>query len=93
MPTPALILDFWFAEITPAQWWAKSDDFDRLVEARFGAVLQAAAQLLDTGRDGSASAQIVERNQCQPGRPAGQLQLAAIAVLQPDFGHAEAQAA
>ena len=44
MPTPALILDFWFAEITPAQWWAKSDDFDRLVEARFGAVLQAAAR-------------------------------------------------
>ena len=43
MTTPALILDFWFAEIPPAQWWAKSDDFDRVVEARFGAVLQAAA--------------------------------------------------
>ena len=44
MTTPADILDFWFAEITPAQWWAKSDDFDRQVATRFGAVLQAAAR-------------------------------------------------
>ena len=32
--TPASVLDFWFGETDPAQWWAKSDDFDRLVEAR-----------------------------------------------------------
>ena len=44
MTTPADILDFWFAEIQPAQWWNKSDDFDRLIAARFGAVLQAAAR-------------------------------------------------
>ena len=44
MTTPADILDFWFAEIQPAQWWSKSDDFDRLIATRFGAVLQAAAR-------------------------------------------------
>ena len=44
MTTPADILDFWFAEITPAQWWNKSDDFDRLIATRFGAVLEAAAR-------------------------------------------------
>ena len=44
MTTPADILDFWFAEIQPAQWWNKSDDFDRLIATRFGAALQAAAR-------------------------------------------------
>ena len=44
MTTPADILDFWFSEIQPAQWWNKSDDFDRLIATRFGAVLQAAAR-------------------------------------------------
>lgn len=44
MTTPADILDFWFAEIQPTQWWSKSDDFDRLIATRFGAVLQAAAR-------------------------------------------------
>ena len=42
MTTPADILDFWFAEITPAQWWAKSDDFDRQVTE-----LQVRAALLN----------------------------------------------
>ena len=44
MTTPADILDFWFSEIQPAQWWSKSDDFDRLIATRFGAVLQAAQE-------------------------------------------------
>ncbi|SBT06315.1 conserved hypothetical protein [Candidatus Accumulibacter aalborgensis] len=39
---PADVLGFWFGEVTPAQWWAKSDAFDRLVEARFGALHAAA---------------------------------------------------
>ncbi len=34
--TPDAILDFWFKEITPKQWWARSDDFDRHIESRFG---------------------------------------------------------
>lgn len=40
--SPAEVLGFWFEETTPKQWWAKSDAFDRLVDARFG-VLHAAA--------------------------------------------------
>jgi uncharacterized protein (DUF924 family) len=40
--TPAHILTFWFEEITPAQWWAKSDAFDAMVTQRFGAVHRAA---------------------------------------------------
>ena len=38
------ILDFWFREITPAQWWKVDPGFDRLIEARFLPVLRQAAQ-------------------------------------------------
>jgi uncharacterized protein (DUF924 family) len=41
---PESVLSFWFEEITPKQWWLRSDDFDRLIESRFGAFHQAAAQ-------------------------------------------------
>ena len=37
------IIDFWFKELTPKQWFAKDDDFDRLCNDRFGEVLKAAA--------------------------------------------------
>ena len=40
----AEVLHFWFAETRPAQWWAKSDDFDCLVAARFGALHAAAVR-------------------------------------------------
>lgn len=36
------VLNFWFEELTPAQWWAKSPALDSLIEARFGAVHEAA---------------------------------------------------
>lgn len=39
---PDVVLDFWFKEATPQQWWSKSDDFDRLIELRFGALHRAA---------------------------------------------------
>ncbi len=29
------ILKFWFEEISPSQWWTKSDDFDQLIRERF----------------------------------------------------------
>ncbi|MBB1074236.1 DUF924 domain-containing protein [Rhodoferax sp. 4810] len=41
---PDAVLAFWFDEASPQQWWAKSDDFDRLIRQRFGAVHAAAAQ-------------------------------------------------
>jgi len=42
--TPADVLAFWFEETTPAQWWSKSPDFDRLIAARFGALHTAASR-------------------------------------------------
>lgn len=38
------VLDFWFKEITPAQWWQADPAFDRLIGTRFLLVLQRAAQ-------------------------------------------------
>jgi uncharacterized protein (DUF924 family) len=38
------ILDFWFKEITPAQWWKSDADFDRLIQSRFLSVMQQAAR-------------------------------------------------
>jgi uncharacterized protein (DUF924 family) len=39
---PEAVLTFWFEETAPSNWWARSDDFDRLIESRFGAVHRAA---------------------------------------------------
>lgn len=41
---PAAVLDFWFGELSPRQWWSGSDEVDRRVAARFGACLAAAAR-------------------------------------------------
>jgi len=55
--TPADVLGFWFEETSPAQWWAKSDVFDRVVETRFGALHAAAVRgELYAWRQGAAAA-------------------------------------
>ncbi|MDE3022168.1 MAG: DUF924 domain-containing protein [Pseudomonadota bacterium] len=33
---PEEVLSFWFDEVTPKQWWAKSEEFDHHIESRFG---------------------------------------------------------
>lgn len=38
------VLDFWFSDIEPAQWWKPHPAFDALVRARFGELHRAAAQ-------------------------------------------------
>lgn len=38
------ILDFWFKEITPEQWWKADPEFDRIIASRFLPILQQAAQ-------------------------------------------------
>lgn len=43
LPDSEAILDFWFKESTPKQWFARSDDFDRLIATRFSAIYAAAA--------------------------------------------------
>ena len=32
------IINFWFEEIEPKQWWQKSEEFDTLIENRFGTI-------------------------------------------------------
>ena len=41
---PQTILQFWFQEITPAQWWKSDPAFDALITERFGATLRQAMQ-------------------------------------------------
>lgn len=38
------VLEFWFEEATPKQWWAVDTGFDVLIARRFGALLHQAAQ-------------------------------------------------
>lgn len=42
LQTPDNILTFWFEETAPKQWWGGSDEFDRQIASRFGAVHAAA---------------------------------------------------
>jgi uncharacterized protein (DUF924 family) len=42
--TPDHILDFWFRQTDPAQWWQKSAAFDALIRDRFGALHEAATR-------------------------------------------------
>ncbi|MDQ7727561.1 DUF924 family protein [Halomonas sp. SpR8] len=45
MPSDAqAVLDFWFEELTPAQWFKKDLEMDRLIAERFGAMHAEAAQ-------------------------------------------------
>lgn len=37
------VLDFWFKELTPKQWFAKSDELDNTIKERFSHTLEAAA--------------------------------------------------
>ena len=39
---PGAVLDFWFQEIRPAQWWKVNPAFDALVRTRFGALHEQA---------------------------------------------------
>lgn len=36
------IIDFWFKELEPKDWWKKSDDFDRMIDERFATALECA---------------------------------------------------
>lgn len=37
------IFRFWFEELSPKDWWKKSEELDREIEKRFGRTLKAAA--------------------------------------------------
>jgi uncharacterized protein (DUF924 family) len=38
------IIEFWFGDISPKQWWRKDPEFDRSIRERFGAVHAAATR-------------------------------------------------
>lgn len=42
--TAQQVLDFWFRECTPAQWFARDDAFDDRIRQRFGALRERAAK-------------------------------------------------
>jgi uncharacterized protein (DUF924 family) len=54
------ILDFWFAEIAPAQWWKRDPVFDRLIETRFLAILEQAARAELAGWRASVQGRLAE---------------------------------
>ena len=39
---PQTVLDFWFHEIKPAQWWSADPGFDALIRSRFGTLHEQA---------------------------------------------------
>lgn len=41
--SPNDVLEYWFNELTPADWFAKSDALDAKITSRFGKVLEACA--------------------------------------------------
>ena len=41
---PQAVLQFWFHEVTPAQWWKVDPAFDRLMAERFGPLHRQACQ-------------------------------------------------
>ena len=43
-PDSRAVLDFWFDEIEPAQWWKSDPAFDALVRTRFGDLHRAAVR-------------------------------------------------
>ena len=49
------VLEFWFSELEPRQWWVKDESLDREIEERFGALhADAAAAKLYAWRETAA---------------------------------------
>ena len=44
LPDSRQVIDFWFAEAEPSQWWRSDPAFDRLIAERFGSVHARAAK-------------------------------------------------
>lgn len=58
---PQRVLDFWFREIKPAQWWSADPAFDALIRTRFGALhAEAAAGELWAWRGQGAHGRLAE---------------------------------
>ncbi|WP_018716200.1 DUF924 family protein [Brachymonas chironomi] len=60
LPDAGAVLQFWFDETTPKQWFAVDAGFDALVTERFGGLLQAAAHCELADWRGSARGRLAE---------------------------------
>lgn len=58
--SPDPVLTFWFEELAPQQWWAKSSDLDRLIGSRFGLVHHAATRCELSGWRATARGRLAE---------------------------------
>lgn len=54
------ILDFWFSEMTPAQWWKKDPTLDRLIATRFSNIHHRASRCELAGWRESARGRLAE---------------------------------
>ena len=54
------VLQFWFVETTPKQWWAAETDFDQRVLSRFGELLRRTAQAEQYGWRETAPGRLAE---------------------------------
>lgn len=54
------VLQFWFGELTPADWWRKDPALDRRIADRFGSTLEAAAQCELVAWRGSTRGRLAE---------------------------------
>lgn len=54
------VLDFWFTETAPAQWWKVDPDFDALIRSRFEALHRQASASELYGWRSSAQGRLVE---------------------------------
>jgi uncharacterized protein (DUF924 family) len=57
---PDTVLDFWFKEIQPAQWWKVDPAFDALVRSRFGTLHEQAGRCELFGWRGSPQGRLAE---------------------------------
>ncbi len=56
---PAVIIDYWFNVLKPAQWFRTSDDVDNHVRETFSAIHQAAVRLFSApGLEKSLSSEL-----------------------------------
>lgn len=60
MPMHNRVLDFWFTETTPAQWWKVDPDFDALIRSRFEALHRQAGACELYGWRSSAPGRLAE---------------------------------
>jgi len=67
LPAPQVVLDFWFGELQPGQWFIKDEALDATIRGRFGSLLDAfssdgvPSSWLDTARNRLAAVIVLDQ--------------------------------